>query len=76
MSMPNLEPLKIIVRGKHDTGRTTVASLIKMFLEENGFRRVTVKDTEPLPAEEKDRFMNRFMRNRERPVHIIVELEE
>jgi hypothetical protein len=47
-----------------------------MFLEENGFRRVTVKDTEPLPAEEKDRFMNRFMRNRERPVHIIVELEE
>lgn len=74
--MPNLEPLEIVVRGKHDTGRTTVASLIKMFLEENGFRRVTVKDTEPLPSEEKDKFMNRFMRNRERPVHIIVELEE
>lgn len=74
--MPNFEPLCIIVRGKHDTGKTTVASLIKMFLEENGFRRVVVRDVEPLPNDQKDRFMERFERNRERPVHITVELVE
>lgn len=74
--MSKLEPLKIVVRGKHDTGRTTAASFIKMFLEENGFRDVVVKDTEPLPAEQKGRFMDRFMRNRERPIRIVVELED
>lgn len=73
--MPKLEPLKIIVRGKHDMGKTTVASLIKMFLEENGFSDVKVDDLPPLPQGEKDAFMNRFMRNRERPVRIAVELE-
>jgi Flp pilus assembly CpaF family ATPase len=74
--MPKLEPLKIIVRGKHDTGKTTVASLIKMFLEENDFRHIVVRDLPPLPAEQKDKFMSRFMRNRDRPIHITVELED
>jgi hypothetical protein len=73
--MPNLEPLKIIIRGKHDMGKTTVASLIKMFLEENGFRYITLADLPPLPPGDKDAFMNRFMRNRERPIRISVELE-
>ena len=71
-----LDPLKIIVRGRHDMGKTTVANLIKMYLEENGFRYVSLRDVEPLPVGEKDEFMNRFMRNRERPVQITVELEE
>lgn len=74
--MTKLDPLKITIRGKHDTGKTTVASFIKMFLEENGFRRVKVQDVPPLPAEAKDEFAKRFGRNRERPVHIVVELEE
>lgn len=73
--MPSLPPLEIVVRGGHDMGKTTVASLIKMFLEENGFRKVVLRDVEPLPAEQKADFMSRFMRNRDlRPVHIIVEL--
>ena len=70
-----LDPLTIIIRGKHDTGRTTAASIIKMFLEENGYRDVKIADTEPLPASEKDEFMRRFERNRTRPVRIVVELE-
>ena len=74
--MPGLAPLKIVVRGPHDSGKTTVASLVKMFLEENGFGDVRVLDLPPLPTEEKDPFMNRFMRNRGRPVRITVELEE
>lgn len=72
-----LEPLQIVVRGKHDTGKTTVANLIKMFLEENGFRYVVLKDIPLLPSEQKADFMSRFMRNRDlRPVHIAVELVE
>lgn len=73
--MPKLDTLTIIVRGKHDTGRTTAASLIKMFLEENGYLDVKVEDTQPLPAEQKDEFMRRFERNKTRPVRIVVELE-
>lgn len=69
--MPKLEPLEIIVKGNHDTGRTTVSSFIKMALEENGFRFVKVEDTLPLPAGEKPAFMERFMRNRERPAVIL-----
>jgi Flp pilus assembly CpaF family ATPase len=75
--MPALAPLEIVVRGGHDAGKTTVASLIKMFLEENGFRHVEMRDVAPLPADQKADFMSRFMRNRDlRPVHIVVELRE
>lgn len=71
-----LEQISITVRGKHDVGKTTTASLLKMFLEENGYTNVTLKDIPPLPTEQKDAFWNRFCRNRERPVVIQVELEE
>lgn len=77
MHQPTFEPLKIIVRGKHDTGKTTAANLIKMYFEECGYRHVTVKDTPPLPNEDKPQFMDRFHRNRDlRPVVISVDLEE
>ncbi len=66
----------IIVRGKHDTGRTTIASLFRMFLEENGYRDVTVADTEPLSHERKADFTERFKRNRSQPVKILVETVE
>jgi len=71
-----LRPLTIVVRGSHDTGKTTVANLVKMFLEENGFQDVRVSDLPPLPQEQKPDFMSRFMRNRGRPVRIVVELEK
>ena len=70
-----MEPLKIIVRGKHDTGKTTVANILKMLLEESGFRRVYVKDLAPLPPEQKEAFEKRIARNLERTICITVELE-
>ena len=74
--MSDLSSLTVIVRGKHDTGKTTAANLIKIFLEENGYDQVTVRDVPPLPSEKKDEFMRRFTRNRGRPVSIRVELDE
>lgn len=77
MSQPTFEPLEIVIRGKHDTGKTTMANLIRMYLEECGYQHVSVKDTPPLPNEDKPPFMDRFSRNRHRrPVHISVELKE
>ena len=73
----DLEPLTIIVRGRHNMGKTTVASFIKMFLEENGFRDVKVIDeAPPLSDDEKGRWWDRFQRNRERPIRVHVELVE
>lgn len=71
-----LSPVTIIIRGPHDSGRTTLAHVIENFLEENGYRHVLVKDTEPLPQEAKASFWERFTRNRDlRPINIVVELE-
>lgn len=77
MATTTLDPLKIVVRGKHDSGKTTVANLIKMALEEAGFRRVgKVADTKALPHGEKDQFPSRLQRNMDlRPIYISVELE-
>jgi Flp pilus assembly CpaF family ATPase len=70
-----LEPVTIIIRGKHDTGKTTLANLIKLWLEENDYRHITLQDVEPLPFEKKAPFHARFERNRAlRPVVIRVEL--
>lgn len=72
-----LKPVKVIIRGPHDSGRTTLASLLKNFFEENDYKHVTFKDTEPLPHEQKPSFPERFDRNRERrPIEVVVELEE
>lgn len=77
IGMSKLDPLKIIVRGRHDTGKSTAANLIKDFFEQNGYREVVVRDLPPLPIDQKPDFMSRFHRNRDlRPVHITVELEE
>lgn len=72
MSQPT-DPIFVTIVGRHDTGRTTVASLFKSFLEENGFRDVRVEDTDPLPVEQKSSFWERFQRNRNRPIRIKVE---
>lgn len=74
---PTLSPVTIMISGEHDSGRTTLANLIKGFLEENEYRHVSLKDVEPLPADEKDRFSERFTRNRYlRAVNIYVVLAE
>lgn len=72
--MPKLEPLDIIVRGRHDSGKTTVANLIKMCLEESGFVDVVVRDVPPLSPDQKEDYSRRLERNRSRPVRITVEL--
>jgi len=69
---PPFTPVLVTISGEHDTGRTTMASLFKMFLEENGYRNVKIEDTEPLPQDQKDKFMARWERNRERPITIRV----
>lgn len=71
--MSTLKPVTIIIRGEHDTGRTTIATLFKLFLEENGFQDIAVVDTPPLPAEQKEAFQQRFARIRSRPIRILVE---
>ena len=75
MSAPTLPTVTITIEGEHDSGKTTLANLIKMMLEENDYAHVSVVDTPPLPEVEKDRFPNRFDRNRAlRPVAIRVRL--
>jgi hypothetical protein len=75
--MSDLVPLTIIVRGPHDTGKTTTASLIKLSLEENGYKNITLKDIPPLASDGKaDFFTERLPRTRQRPVTIRVELVE
>lgn len=70
-----LDGLTVIIKGKHDTGKSTLANLLKMYLEENGYKHVTVQDLPPLPQEQKAAFYDRFSRNRDlRPVTIKVEL--
>lgn len=74
---PTLEPVTVTISGKHDSGRSTLANLIKMHLEENDYAHVSVEDTKPLSQDSKDRFPNRFDRNRNlRAVNIRVVTEE
>ena len=75
--MTTLPPVTITIEGGHDSGKTTLANLIKMMLEENDYAHVTLHDVEPLPAEQKDNFSARFHRNRAlRPIDIQVKLLE
>ena len=71
-----MKGITITIRGPHNTGRTTVAVLFKNFLDENGYTDVEVKDTHPLPQGQKEAFPVRWAKNRERPVCIVVELEQ
>lgn len=66
------EPVTILVIGKHNTGRSTLASYLKLFLEEHGFKRVTLRDAKALPPDEKEPYSTRSAKNRERPVDIRV----
>jgi hypothetical protein len=68
--------IEIVIRGKHNTGRTTIGVLFRMFLEENGYADVKVEDTQPLPVEHKGSFPDRWERNRERSITIRMETTE
>lgn len=75
--MPSkLCPLQIVVRGPHDSGKTTVANFIKMYLQDEGFADVVVRDVPPLPQHLKEELSERLRRNKERPIRIAVELAE
>lgn len=69
---PLTEPVTILVIGRHNTGRSTMASYLKLFLEEHGFKNVTLEDAKPLPPDEKEPYTTRSVKNRERPVNIRV----
>lgn len=75
MSHPTFPAVTVTIEGPHDAGKTTLANLIKMHLEESGYAHLTLQDTAPLSSEEKPRFPERFDRNRAlRPVNIVVKL--
>jgi phage terminase large subunit len=72
----SLDPVEIVVRGGHDTGKTSLAQFIKEALRELGYRRVQVVFDSP-PSQGKQDFADRLKRNmREREVHIKTELVE
>jgi len=68
--------IEIIIRGPHNTGRTTAAFLIQQKLREVGYDNVTVDDTKSLHESQKPDITDRFYKNREKPVRIKVELVE
>lgn len=75
MSHPTFPAVTVTIEGPHDSGKTTLANLIKMHLEESGYDHVTIEDTPPLPSNAKPSFPDRFDRNRAlRPVKISVKL--
>lgn len=72
---PTFPAVTITIEGPHDSGRTTLANLVKMHLEESGYDHVSVQDMAPLPSDNKPSFPERFDRNRAlRPVNIVVKL--
>lgn len=64
----------ITIKGKPNTGKTTIASLIKECLEGAEFQDVYIWDSPPSP--DKSRFWDRFQKNQTRTVLIKVEVEK
>lgn len=67
-----MESVKIVIVGPHNSGRSTLASLIKMFLEETGYTNVSLSDTDSLPDASKEEFFKRWFKNKNRPVQLTV----
>ena len=74
--MSDDDGLKIIVRGRHASGKTTVANLIRSTLEECGFQKIVLRDLAPLPGCAKGDLAERLARYQESQVSIVVELSE
>jgi len=49
-----------------------MANLFAQFLRENSYENVIVRDTPSLPPHQKEKFEERFRRNRQRPIAITV----
>ncbi len=71
--MPNKTGIEIVIRGPHNTGRTTVARLIECALCGFGFNNVTVEDTPEMAAGAKADLIDRVRGNQQNPVRIRVE---
>lgn len=65
-----LKGLTIQVIGQTNTGKTTVATLIRDVLRENGFENVTLKDLDPSPN--KESIAMRVAKTKKRPILIEV----
>ena len=65
--------LTILISGEHNTGRSTLVTLLTKFLKETGYADVTAQDTAPTKG--KEPFKVRWAKNRERPVRIYVATE-
>ncbi len=63
-----------MIRGPHDSGRTTIARLFEEFLKSEKWLDVTVDDLPPLPHDQKLDLIDRLHKNMENPVRIRVEL--
>jgi len=63
--------VNVIIRGDRNTGRTTLAALIKHFLMEHGYQQVVIHDV--LPSENKPDFEKRLPLNQQRMIDISVE---
>lgn len=66
--------LEIVIRGRADTGKTTVASLLREHLLDSGFTKVTFEDVPSPNPQDKSPFPERLARNMNRPIRIRVEL--
>lgn len=74
--MSHHDGIEIIIRGPHNSGRTTAARFIEEALKGHGYQDVRIKDTQPLSATEKEAFPSRLYKNMEKPVRIRVEQSE
>lgn len=66
--------LEIIVRGRADSGKTTVASILREHLTDSGFSKITFEDVPSPNPLDKSPFPERLARNMNRPIRIRVEL--
>jgi hypothetical protein len=72
-----LKPVTITISGEHNSGRTTLASLITDALTEAGYEHVHLKDQPPLSHTDKPEFRVRFEQNRkEREINVVVETKD
>lgn len=66
-----MDKVNIFVIAEPNKGKTTIASIIKQALEDEGFKRVVLKDI-PVSSEAKQPIEQRIMAAQERLVEIVV----
>lgn len=66
-----MEKVNVLVVAGPNKGKTTIASIVKEALEANGFKRVSLRDSQP-SSEAKEPIAQRLEATRNRPVEISV----